>query len=213
MLTRLFKEAHLWISSALRLLHSDIAELWPAWGDPTAWPCKSRQCPFVIPGPMLDFMFCHYPLEILYHFLNRGPHLFILHWVHQLCSQSCSWAHLLCLGHHLSHRPATCHLCECCLTPLWALCQDSAGIRLKYTFIRNSSFRKQEGPQWLLGALQLHTAFVFCKACKMKMGISNKIQKYVCSLCFPVVADSGRQCSFFNRLLIKEENETDVVFR
>lgn len=159
-------------------------------------------------GPHAYLILCHYSLEILHHFLHKGPHLSILQQAHQLCSQSCSWAHLLCLGHHLSHHRTTCPLYEHRLAPLWALCQNNAGI--KHTFIRNSSFRKQEGPQWLLGALQVYTVFVSCKACKMKTGLSNKIQKYVCSLCFPVVVDLGRQCSFFNRLLIKEENETDV---
>lgn len=178
-----------------------------------AWPYMSRQCQFVTPGPMLDLMLCHYSLEILHHFLNKGPHLFIFSLSPSIMqpglflgSPSLPWS-------SPQPSPTTCHLCECRLAPLWALHQDNAEIRLKYTFIRNSSFRKQEGLQWLLRALQVYTILISCKACKMKMGISNKIQKYVYSLCFPVVVDLGRQCSFFNRLLIKEENETGIVFR
>lgn len=56
--------------------------------------------------------------------------------------------------------------------------------------------RKPEGPQWLLSALHVYTVFISYKPCQMKMEISNKIQKYVCSLDFPVVVDLARQSSF-----------------
>ena len=38
-----------------------------------------------------------------------------------------------------------------------------------------------EGCQWLLSALPVCTVFISFKPCKMKMGKSNKIPKYVCS--------------------------------
>lgn len=91
-------------------------------------------------------------------FLREKPHIFIFHWAHQLHSQSCSRTQLL--GHQLSHRLTPYHLCERLLAPLWllhrALHQGNAGIRLKYTFIRNSSCMKTGGssvvtqhPSWL----------------------------------------------------------------
>lgn len=42
-------------------------------------------------------------------------------------------------------------------------------------------WRKQEGPQYLLCALHAYTVFISPKPCKLKMGVSTTIPKYVCS--------------------------------
>lgn len=77
---------------------------------------------------------------------DRGPRIFIWYRAHGLGSRYCSRVALLCLGHPLGHHLTTCHLCERFPAPPWPPClalhQDNAGIRLKYPFIGNSSWKK-----------------------------------------------------------------------
>ena len=116
----------------------------------------------------------------------RGPRIFILHRAHGLGSRYCSRAALLCLGHPPWSPPDY-------LPPLWALpsttvtttpgtpprqCWDQTQIHFYWKLLLE---KKQGSFQWLLGALPVYPVFVSFKPCRMKMGISNKIPKYVWS--------------------------------
>lgn len=132
-------------------------------------------------------------------FLNEGHSIFILHSAQTLCPQSCSQGSSPLPGALTSATtwtPAT------CLSASEHRCGSQAGLSAKAMLGSDSNTllletpvgRKQEGPQWLLSALHVYTVFISSKPCKMKMGIRNKIQKYVCSPQLAVVLDLARQC-------------------
>lgn len=147
-------------------------------------------------------LMCSLAITLLrvYIIFDPGTHIFILHRAHGLGSQSTSraphapppptppWATIWppaasvsnfqnCCGCH--SRPSTKTILRSDLNTLLLETPPGGGVGV-------------EGCQWLLSALPVCTVFISFKPCKMKMGISNKIPKYVCS---PQLSS----CSWFSK--------------